>query len=287
SSGGILLAQLFKTVETFPVKNLGFNTTQTVHLMAEAEKYAYADRAQWLGDADFFHVPADSLIDEEYLHNRFKDFSATTVIPSEKIHAGSFVLQESEETTHFSIVDAEGNAVAVTTTLNDSYGSRIFVTGAGFILNNEMDDFSAKPGEPNLYGLIGGEANAIEPGKRMLSSMTPTIVEKDGELFMVLGSPGGSTIITSVFQSILNVTEHNMTMQESVNAKRFHHQWLPDEILYEKNAFTDETKKQLTQLGYTLKERSGIGRVDAILIRSDGKLEGAADPRGDDKAMGY
>lgn len=287
SSGGILLQQLLKTTEKFPVSKTGFNTTQTVHLMAEAEKFAYADRAQWLGDADFFDVPVDSLVNENYLQNRFGNFSPDRVIPSEKIHAGVFALHECEETTHFSIVDAEGNAVALTTTLNDSYGSRIFVTGAGFLLNNEMDDFSAKPGEANLYGLIGGEANAIEPGKRMLSSMTPTIVLKGGKLFMVVGSPGGSTIITSVFQNILNVTEHGMTMQESVNAKRFHHQWLPDEIVFETGAFDEHTKQELVQMGYKLKERSAIGRVDAILIRKDGSLEGAADPRGDDEAMGF
>jgi gamma-glutamyltranspeptidase/glutathione hydrolase len=240
-----------------------------------------------LGDPDFFDIPISQMLDSIYLQERFSNFTSGLITPSAQIQAGTFAGYESEETTHFSIVDADGNAVSVTTTLNDSYGSRIFVSGAGFLLNNEMDDFSAKPGEPNLYGLIGGEANAIAPGKRMLSSMTPTIVLKEERLYMVLGSPGGSTIITSVFQNILNVTVHNMTMQESVNAKRFHHQWLPDEIVFETNAFDEKTKLALEQMGYSLRERSAIGRVDAILIRNDGTLEGAADPRGDDQAMGY
>lgn len=287
SSGGVLLAQLLKTVEHKLQKNMQHNSPLYVNLLAEAEKYAYADRAQWLGDPDFFDIPISQMLDSIYLQERFSNFTSGLITPSAQIQAGTFAGYESEETTHFSIVDADGNAVSVTTTLNDSYGSRIFVSGAGFLLNNEMDDFSAKPGEPNLYGLIGGEANAIAPGKRMLSSMTPTIVLKEERLYMVLGSPGGSTIITSVFQNILNVTVHNMTMQESVNAKRFHHQWLPDEIVFETNAFDEKTKLALEQMGYSLRERSAIGRVDAILIRNDGTLEGAADPRGDDQAMGY
>lgn len=287
SSGGLIVAQLLKMVEPFSLGAYGWNSTSSVHIMAEAEKYAYADRASWMGDPDFFRVPFDSLLDDNYLHDRMKNFDLKKVKPSSEIAAGKFVGYESDETTHFSIVDANGNAVSVTTTLNDSYGCRIFVTGAGFLLNNEMDDFSAKPGSPNLYGLTGGEANAIQPYKRMLSSMTPTIVLKDGNLFMVVGSPGGSTIITSVFQNIINVTEYRMNMQESVNAKRFHHQWLPDEILYEPGALSSQVEKELLSLGYTLRERSAIGRVDAILVHSDGTLEGAADPRGDDKAMGY
>ena len=196
-------------------------------------------------------------------------------------------MKESEQTTHLSVVDAEGNAVSVTTTLNGGYGSSVIVAGSGFLLNNEMDDFSAKPGVPNMYGAIGGEANKIEPGKRMLSSMTPTIVEKDGKLFMVVGTPGGTTIITSVFQTILNVVEHGMTMQDAVAAKRTHHQWAPDAIFNEKNAFTKKDSLRLVEKGHVFKTRGGIGRVDAILVRIDNKLEGGADPRGDDTADGF
>jgi len=287
SSGGVALIQLLNAVENYQVKNSGHNTVETINLMTEAEKFVYADRSTWLGDPDFFKVPLSELTDKKYAQQRMQNFENGKVIPANQIAAGVFPGYESEETTHFSIVDAYGNAVAITTTLNDSYGSGIVVDGCGFILNNEMDDFSAKPGEPNLYGLIGGEANAIAPGKRMLSSMTPTIVVKDGQLFMVTGTPGGSTIITSVFQTILNVVDHDMTMQESINASRFHNQWLPDEILVERTGFNTEVIAGLKQMGYKIKDRDAIGRVDAILVRADKKLEGAADPRGDDWAMGW
>lgn len=287
SSGGLVLAQILKTIEQFDLKKYPYQSSEYIHLLAEAEKFAYADRASWMGDPDYFRIPVDSLLSSKYLMKRFSTFKSEIAIPSQKITAGTFIGYESDETTHFSIVDEDGNAVSITTTLNDSYGSGIFVTGAGFLLNNEMDDFSAKPGEPNLYGLIGGAANAIESGKRMLSSMTPTIIAHNNKLFMVLGSPGGSTIITSVLQNIVNVTEYQMTMQESVDAKRFHHQWLPDEILYEKGAFNEPTKNELSKMGYIFKERVAIGRVAAILIHPNGMLEGAADPRGDDTAIGY
>lgn len=286
SSGGIALLQLLQSIENYPLREWGWSAPRTVHVITEAERRVYADRATHLGDPDFYTVPQTALLRREYNTQRMSTVSMERATPSNNIQAGNPLPKESEETTHFSIVDKWGNAVAVTTTLNSGFGSTVFVGEAGFLLNNEMDDFSVKPGVPNLYGLVGGEANAIQPNKRMLSSMTPTLVEKNGKLCMVVGTPGGSTIITSVLQTILNVVEHNMTMQEAVNAKKFHHQWLPDALFYEKDAFTQKTKTALSTMGHTLREREPIGRVDAIFIRADGLLEGAADPRGDDTAMG-
>ena len=286
SSGGIALMQLLKSVESYPIAEWGWNSAKTIHLLTEAERRVYADRAAHLGDPDFFDVPVDMLMDSVYTASRMKTFDMNKATPSASIKEGSLP-GESDQTTHLSVVDKEGNAVSVTTTLNGGYGSTVIVDGSGFFMNNEMDDFSAKPGTPNMYGVIGGEANKILPHKRMLSSMTPSIVEKDGKLLMVVGTPGGSTIITSVFQTILNVLEHNMTMQEAVTAKRVHSQWFPDMIFNEINAITKEDSLSLVKLGHAFNSRRGIGRVDAILIRKDGKLEGGADPRGDDTAEGY
>lgn len=287
ASGGILLQQMLGMLEQYDLTSMQHNSVDYIHLLTHVEKLAYADRATWLGDPDYAHIPVDGLVDSSYLRNRMLGFNPERTTPSVQIKAGEAMAYESEETTHFSIVDAGGNAVAVTTTLNDSYGSKVFVTGAGFLLNNEMDDFSAKPGAANMYGLIGGEVNAIAPGKRMLSSMTPTIVLKDGGLLMVTGTPGGSRIITSTMQSILNVVEFGMSMQESVNAGRFHHQWLPDEIQYEKGVLSVEVENALRKKGHQLAPRAPFCRVDAILVLPDGQLEGAADPRGDDAAAGY
>jgi len=287
SSGGIALIQLLKSVEAFPLKRWGFNADSTVQVMVEAERRVYADRAAYLGDPDFFKVPQAQLLDDHYIKNRMAGFNWERATPSSEINAGVLKTAEHEETTHFSIVDREGNAVSVTTTLNGSYGSAVVVKGGGFLLNNEMDDFSVKPGAPNMYGLVGGEANAIAPGKRMLSSMTPTIVEKNGDLFMIVGTPGGSTIITSVFQTLINVIEFNQTMQAAVDAKKFHHQWLPDTIYVEKDALDSLTALTLINKGYPVLERGNIGRVDAILKTKWGYYQGGADHRGDDKALGW
>ncbi|MDX1628802.1 MAG: gamma-glutamyltransferase [Fulvivirga sp.] len=287
SSGGIALLQLLKMVEEYPLAEYGHNSPAAVHLMTEAERRVYADRSKYLGDPTFYEVPQEELLDEAYLAARMRSFDPDQATPSDSINPGVIVMKESMQTTHFSIVDKDKNAVAVTTTINGGYGSKVIVPGSGFFLNNEMDDFSIKPGHPNMFGLIGGEANAIAPRKQMLSSMTPTIIEKEGELFMVTGTPGGSTIITSVFQNILNVIDHGMTMQAAVDAGRFHHQWYPEAIFAEENALDSLTKARLQGMGHTIEEWSSIGRVDAVLVLPDGQLEGAADPRGDDAAMGY
>ncbi|RZM29505.1 MAG: gamma-glutamyltransferase [Pedobacter sp.] len=287
SSGGIALVQLLKSVEPFPLHRWGFNTDSTVQVIVEAERRVYADRAAHLGDPDFVHVPAAQLMNDQYVKNRMATFNFNQATTSASVSAGEIAPAEHEETTHYSIVDRDGNAVSITTTLNGSYGAGVAVKGAGFLLNNEMDDFSVKPGSPNMYGLVGGEANAIAPGKRMLSSMTPTIVEKDGKLFMVVGTPGGSTIITSVFQTILNVIEFEKSMQSAVNAKKFHHQWLPDEVMAEDEALDSLTQVRLKAKGYKITQRGQIGRVDAILKTQWGYYQGGADPRGDDKAIGW
>lgn len=287
SSGGVCLAQLMQMVEPYPLNEWGFQSPKSIHLMVEAERRAYADRSKHLGDMDFYPVPLDELVRKKYAKARMQDFNPEQATPSSAIAAGELAKAESEETTHYSIVDKEGNAVSVTTTINSNYGSKTVVQGAGFFLNNEMDDFSAKPGHPNQFGLLGAEANAVAAGKRMLSSMTPTIVEKNGQLFMVVGTPGGSTIITSVYQVILNVIEFGLPLKEAVHKPRFHHQWLPEYLYYERGAFSKEQLTELEKLGHFPKERGRIGRVEAILRLPDGRLEGVADHRGDDTANGY
>jgi gamma-glutamyltranspeptidase/glutathione hydrolase len=287
SSGGICLGQIMKMVEPYDIGQYSQNSLEAIQIMVEAERRSYADRSLYLGDPDFVNIPQDSLLDKSYLAKRMESFTFNQATKSSDISPGSIVWEESEETTHYSILDSMGNAVAVTTTLNGSYGSKVFVETGGYFLNNEMDDFSSKPGVPNMFGLIGGKANAIAPEKRMLSAMTPTIVEKNGKLSMIVGTPGGSTIITSVLQTILNVYEFGMNMQEAVSAPRFHHQWLPDVVIFEPQRFDSVFIQKLQAKGYDIREEYTriIGRVDAIHISEENVISTGADPRGDDSAV--
>jgi gamma-glutamyltranspeptidase / glutathione hydrolase len=287
SSGGVILTQLLRMTEPYNLGEMGFHSVAAVHLIVESEKRAFADRAEYLGDPGFMKVPIERLIDSTYIHQRMSDFNPAKATPSAAIKPGVPDAKHSEETTHYSVVDAEGNAVSATTTLNGTFGNSIVVDGAGFLLNNQMDDFSVKPGFPNMYGLVGGEANSVQPGKKMLSSMTPVILENNGNLFLVSGSPGGSTIPTTVFQIIINVIDFGMDIKEAVDAGRFHHQWLPDIISYEKGSLDSLTVSQLNALGHILNTRQVIGSVNAIRILPDGKRAGGADKRGNNTAFGY
>ena len=286
SSGGVLLALLLNMVEAYPLKDKGYGSFESMHLMIEAERRAYADRAMHLGDIDFYPVPLASLTSKAYARSRMRDFDPEKASKSSDIVAGYFA-DESSETTHFSVYTRDGMAVSFTTTINSGYGSGIVVDGAGFLLNNEMDDFSAKPGAPNASGLLGDEANAIVPKKRMLSSMTPTIVLKDERPFVLTGTPGASTIITTVFQIVTNVIDHDMAIADAVSSPRFHHQWFPDLVVYEKG-FSEKSLAALERVGHELSTtpRGAIGDANTIMVTED-EIIGVSDPRNVGRAAGY
>jgi gamma-glutamyltranspeptidase/glutathione hydrolase len=284
SSGGVILQQMMKMVEGQPLRSYGFLSPRAVHIMTEAERLAYADRAKYLGDKDYYSVPVKVLTSDPYIRQRVSLIQPDKAGTSTDIQAG-VLSPASEETTHLEVYDRQGNAVAITTTLNGGYGCKVVVGGAGFLLNNEMDDFSIKPGVPNMYGAVGAEANAIAPGKRMLSSMTPTLVLNKGKVYIITGTPGGTTITTSVFQTLIDMLEFNMTPEDAVNKPKFHHQWLPDEIFVEAS-FPIEVREALQKMGYRITQRSHIGRTEVIKV-SGGKIEAVGDSRGEDTAAGY
>ncbi|MBA2745837.1 MAG: gamma-glutamyltransferase [Flavisolibacter sp.] len=284
SSGGLLLHQMMKMLEKKDIQKMGFHSPEAVQLMIEVERRAYADRSEFMGDADFYTAPVQAITSQAYLDQRMQDFIPGKAGKSTEVLPGK--IKVSEETTHLSVIDREGNAVAVTTTLNNGYGSITVVGRAGFLLNNEMDDFSIKPGVPNIYGAIGGQANAIVPGKRMLSSMTPTIVLKNNKPFLIVGTPGGTTIPTSVFQTLLNIIDFDLSTEEAVNKPKFHHQWLPDRVDIERD-FPSTLAKALEKMGYQMHPRSAIGRTEVIRVLPNGQFEAVADKRGDDSAEGF
>lgn len=286
SSGGTCLIYLLNILENFDLKSLGRASVPFVNVLAEAMKRVYSDRSEFMGDKDFYNMPVDELISKSYAKERFRDFRLNEIIPSIEIKPGN-ADRESPQTTHLSVADSKGNMVSLTTTLNDVFGSKVVVDGAGFILNNEMDDFSVKPGVPNIYGLVGNEANAIEPGKRMLSSMTPTIILKNSKPFLVIGSPGGGKIITAVLQSIINVIDFDMPLDDAVNAPRFHHQWLPDLLQIENSYASNVQVRELKEIGYSVKIIPDFARVEAIKYNPDGTLTGHSDRRGSGKAVGF
>jgi gamma-glutamyltranspeptidase/glutathione hydrolase len=284
SSGGILIAQMMKMIAPFDIAAMGYQSPAAVGLMVESQRRAYADRAEHMGDPDFWKVPTRTLISDGYAKQRMQDYTPGVAGNSKNTNAGQ--AKESEQTTHYSVIDKEGNMVAITTTLNDSYGNKTVVAGAGFILNNEMDDFSAKPGVPNMFGALGGEANAIAPGKRMLSSMTPTLVTVNNKAYLTIGSPGGTTIPNQIYEGLINMIDFKMSLKQSIDASRFHHQWIPDQIQVEAD-FPDATVQALKNQGYKVTQRGYFGRMDGIRILPNGKIEAAGDKRGDDSVAGY
>jgi gamma-glutamyltranspeptidase/glutathione hydrolase len=287
SSGGICLAELFNMVEPYPMEKWGFQSAKSIHLFTEAARRAYADRTEHLGDLDFYPVPVEALSSQAYANMRMQTYVDSLATPSDSVSHGNPYPKESDQTTHYCVVDAEGNSISVTTTINSNFGSKVIVEGGGFFMNNEMDDFSSKPGVPNQFGLLGNEANSIAPHKRMLSSMTPTIVEKEGQFFLAVGSPGGSKIITTVFQVVTNVIDYKLPLKDAVHKPRFHFQWLPDLLYHEKGAFSETLLTELKAMGHEPKSRAAIGQVEAILRLPNGQLEGVGDIRGDDNAQGF
>jgi len=284
SSGGILIAQMMQMIAPFNVEKMGLNTLASVNLMVESQRRAYADRAEHMGDPDYWKVPTKTLISNSYAQARMSDYKEGVAGSSKITVAGQ--AHESEQTTHLSVIDKEGNMVAITTTLNDTYGNKTIVAGAGFLLNNEMDDFSVKPGVPNMYGALGGEANSIQPGKRMLSSMTPTLVTLKGKPYISIGTPGGTTIPNQVYEGLVNIIDHKMTIKQAIDATRFHHQWIPDVVALESD-FPEDIEAGLKNMGYKTIRRGKFGRMDGILISGDGKRMAAGDKRGDDSVAGY
>jgi len=284
SSGGILIAQMMQMIAPYPLTVMGVNTFESVSLMVEAQRRAYADRAEHMGDPDFWKVPTTTLTSNAYAQERMKDYQPGVAGNSKMIQSG--VAKESEETTHFSVIDEAGNMVSVTTTLNGGYGNKTIVGGAGFLLNNEMDDFSVKPGVPNMYGALGGEANSIQPGKRMLSSMTPTLVTKNNQPYINIGTPGGTTIPNQVYEGLVNIIDHNMSLKAAIDAPRFHHQHIPDNINVEAD-FPEKTINALKEKGYIVNKRYAFGRMDGIMILPNGNRVAAGDKRGDDSVAGY
>lgn len=278
SSGGIHIVQILNILENFDLAKMGFGSADAMQVIAEAEKYAYADRSEYLGDPDFVKVPWQALTSKAYAKSIAQQINIEKARPSSEIKPGKLEPYESNQTTHFSVVDKQGTAVAVTYTLNTNFGSGIVAGNSGILLNNEMDDFSAKPGTPNVYGLVGGEANAVQPAKRPLSSMSPTIVAKGGKTWLVTGSPGGSRIITTVLQMVVNSIDFGMNVAEATNAPRFHHQWLPDQLRVEKG-FSPDTLRLLENKGQHVKVLPAMGSTQSIMIGPDGTLYGASDPR--------
>jgi len=287
SSGGISLIYLLNILENYDLSGYGYGSYENIQLMTEAMRRVYADRSEFMGDADFVNVPADILTSKVYAQRRMSDYTENKATPSSGVKPGDAYYRESDQTTHYSIADGKGNLVSVTTTINDMFGNKVVVDGAGFFLNNEMDDFVSKPGVPNIYGLVGNEANAIEPGKRMLSSMTPVIVFKNNKPFLIAGSPGGGRIITTVLQLIVNLVDYKMNLSSAVDSPRFHHQWLPDEIQFEKNFQIDYIRDKLIYSGYKIKELNNFGRLDAVIFNDNGSMSAYSDSRGSGLAIGF